>query len=444
MPYVVALWLVVWGLSCELGAKQQSYTNQSEIQTSNVVRVDVRSEAMVFEFHSRAGKLVPVGLASDVGVQTADGSKSTLEYFSENAHWAWIGSAEATRFVRRADVVGEPYADNPDHSYLKKYTVKEFARAGLPRWTAKALGSCPEYEFGVSGRLEPVPVGLRYASEGSSYPDVVQFAAALGDYVLGGSLTVTSNHCLGPHKQLSEQYYQVPDARDRDAYVLGAGGEPMHEQRGAFLMLLSQQYRNVYVNDIVSADPQGPNQNLVNREYALRCPPHSESIDPGSLYYDRSTDFCDIVTEVPENIDFRYMNLPAKSLPTITGGDIFVVFPYPSWMYAQDGPFEKSIYSLGSDLRNLLGDSTVAYVVTENNLLNSESFPYFEHDSLNIDALSGVDGMMDIHRFNNAPPAQTFSFSTRSRRWVTVLSPVIENMQAWNYPIHLFQITRAP
>lgn len=254
MLRVLALVVIVSGQGCELGATSRVEKDQRPVQGSYAVRLDVPSDAEVFGLDSRTGKLVRVGTALDIGQAAANPNMTALEYLSESQHWVWVGPVDQPRFVRSSVRAGsEPYADNPQHSYLEAHSVVEFAEAGLPRWAADAYGGCAEYQFNAQGRLQPAPIRMRepdlFGTEEFPRPDSVLYATSIGDYVMGSSLTFASTHCLRAHEQIGQRFALVPDARDRDAYVLGTGTRPLDDQQGAFLMLLAQQYRTVYVND---------------------------------------------------------------------------------------------------------------------------------------------------------------------------------------------------
>ncbi len=447
MPFIIALWLLALAPACKLGTGTSARTDWSAAQSSHAVWIDVPFDTPVFRLDSRAGKLVPVSTASEIGKPAADPSDTALEYLAESADWIWVDSIEAPRFVKRSAVAQSPYADNPSHSYLRNHSAQKLAHDGLPVWLADARGACPEYGLAASGRLEPVPARLREADVFSSpdltLPDSIKFNSVLDDYVLGNGLVFTSNHCLGSHELQAARFDRIADYFDRDAVVLGAGSVPLIEERGTFLMLLAQNYRTVYVNDI--RVDQWISQELINKEYASRCP-SGKPTDAADMPYLRD-DFCSIVTQAPTNLDFRLMGMPAHQIPAniVSGTDIFVIFPEPSWVWGKTIHGEDAPHSLGQDLSSLLDASSTAYIVTEQpiqydstSLIDPPRGAQFSSEGLEITEIFGASEIMDA--YEGGPQWPTLSFSTQSKRYITALSPLMPLMDY--LPFYTFRISK--
>lgn len=440
MLYRMTFVLLATALGCGLGAEQSSTGQQSEAQTTHRVFLDVPSETMVFSLVRPAGKLVPSGTAQAIGVAAQQPGRTTLEYLSEGEHWLWVGSVEEPRFVRRSDVASHtPYAGNPAHSYLDRHSVKELAQQGLPEWQADAFGGCAEYALSQSGRLVQVRPELRRADSLSDPDeprlDIAVFVSSIGDYVMGPSLIFTSTHCLGPHQLVFDRFDRIADYRDRDAIVLGAGSAPLgatlqsgplNEENGMFLMLLAQWYRKVYVNDLRLE--HWVDQNAVNREYAERCPAGTNN-PPAMGEEGPSWEefFCDMVKQPPTNIDFGFMGRSAGSLANEAvlddGPDLFVIFPDPVWVWSKKSYLSDATYSLGADLRHLLRASSVAYVVTEQNLFERPNSGEFQSEGLEVAEHFGAPDLMGLYP-GNPREYDSLEFGTLSKRWISVLSPM--------------------
>lgn len=433
----IAVWIIVWTFGCSSGANQLGGSDHRASQASAVVRVDVASETEVFQLHAKTGKLVRRGIASAIGVPAGNGN-TALEYLSEDEHWVWVHSVEAPMFVRRTALVKEPYPDNPSHIYLKEHSSREFAQEGLPYWKAEALGSCPEYRFAPSGRLERVSVTLlndnSFAGDESAFAKDVGFATSIDDYVLGESLALTSNHCLGPHQRFSARFQRLEDIPERDAYVLGAGWLPLIKEQGIFLMMLAQQYRTVYINDIQHETLYTLDQNRVDSEYYDHCPSGTASGELDNNYSGSMENFCDIVKEPPTNIDFRYMNMPAAHLPTLNDVDVFVIFPDPGWVYGTLPRLRSDVYSLGEDLVHLLGEASVAYVVTEMSFHDRR----FEREGLDIVEHTRV--FDEIYTDDPDNITRVVVLSTLSMRQVLVSSLLMEYVPS--EAIDVYQVSR--
>ncbi|MCB9666882.1 MAG: hypothetical protein H6715_02035 [Myxococcales bacterium] len=141
-------------------------------------------------------------------------------------------------------------------------------------------------------------------------------------------------------------------APTRDAYVLGAGSLPLRRKAGAFLFLLAQQYRTVYINDsgdYANQDTEYQASDYVERRYLAKCPETAQGTKG-------ATHFCDLVPEAPTNLNFDYMNVPAADMPgPIVDADIFAIYPAPNWASG----------TLLEDLNALVGRGSHAYVATE-------------------------------------------------------------------------------
>lgn len=449
MRCAVAVGLVIGGLGCQRGSFDHAAgTDQSAIEGSKSVWMDVPSDITVFGFNARAGKLVPVAVASEIGARTNDTRKTRVEYFADSEHWSWIGSVELPLFVRREETDKNPYADNSVHRFLEKHTVRELAKAGLPLSIADVYGGCPRYRLLASGRLAHISLSAQEADflpRGQSPP--LEFATNLGDYVLSEKLVFASHQCLGPAEMLAQRGGRVIDPSDRSAVVLGAGSFPLREERGTFLMLLAQEYHTVYVNDIDSG--RAGDQVYVNSEYALRCPRDvSFSPDAGDASAQSNEDFfCQRVTKAPRNMDFTYLGVPAQNVPrsVVSGADVFVVFPEPSWVWGKEFNGEDSIYSVGKDLAYLLDEAATAYVLSEQPIVSAvtATSPFgdgeFDGYGLSLRERRYSRDLLWLHP-HSEDVSLSVSFITESGRRVSMLSPLLNYLA--RAPLYLVEISR--
>jgi hypothetical protein len=190
------------------------------------------------------------------------------------------------------------------------------------------------------------------------------------------------------------------DSQQRDAYVLGAGQGPTVTEQGAFLLMLSQHYRKVYVNDIDPKSLSVDMQRVVSSDYHGRCDAARFKPSPD---FDASgkpvLDLCQIVTSVPQNLDFRWMGQPASAIPPLSNADVFVVYPSPNWFY---GSMDDSSGGLGFDLLGLLGPGSTAYVVSEYTLTHPNDHRMFWSQGLNLERFPLYFlNSIDIRRFDS-------------------------------------------
>lgn len=178
---------------------------------------------------------------------------------------------------------------------------------------------------------------------------------------------------------------------------------PLNEENGMLLMLLAQWYRKAYVNDLRLE--HWVDQNAVSSEYAERC--RAGATNPSAMGQEQPSweeFFCDMVKQPPTNIDFGFMGRPAGSLANEAvlddGPDLFVIFPDPVWVWSKKSYLSDATYSLGADLRQLLRASSVAYVVTEQNLFERPNSGEFQSEGLEVAEYFGAPDLMGLYPGN--------------------------------------------